>query len=123
MEGVEIEETDAEGLEEFKKIKLADYTKHTFGMYSGKLENVTMRFYNGMVGTVLDRFGREVTLMKADDRHFRITVPIAVSPQFYGWVFGLKNMVTIESPQSVVDGMKEMLAAVEKRYEDSKGSQ
>ena len=43
--------------------------------------------------------------------------------QTYGWVFGLKNMVTIESPQSVVDGMKEMLAAVEKRYEDSKGSQ
>ena len=60
MEGVEIEETDAEGLEEFKKIKLADYTKHTFGMYSGKVENVTMRFYNGMVGTVLDRFGRDV---------------------------------------------------------------
>ena len=123
MEGVEVEEAEAEGLEEFKKIKLSDYTKQTFGMYSGELQSVTMRFPNNMVGTVLDRFGREVTLMKADDRHFRITVPIAVSPQFYGWVFGLKNMVTIESPQSVVDGMKEMLAAVEKRYEDSKGSQ
>ena len=109
--------------QKFKKIKLSDYTKQTFGMYSGELQSVTMRFPNNMVGTVLDRFGREVTLMKADDRHFRITVPIAVSPQFYGWVFGLKNMVTIESPQSVVDGMKEMLAAVEKRYEDSKGSQ
>ena len=123
MEGVEVEEAEAEGLEEFKKIKLSDYTKQTFGMYSGELQSVTMRFPNNMVGTVLDRFGREVTLMKADDRHFRITVPIAVSPQFYGWVFGLKNMVTIESPQSVVDGMKEMLAAVEKRYEDPKGLQ
>lgn len=123
MEGVEVEEAEAEGLEEFKKIKLSDYTKQTFGMYSGELQSVTMRFPNNMVGTVLDRFGREVTLMKADDSHFRITVPIAVSPQFYGWVFGLKNMVTIESPQSVVDGMKEMLAAVEKRYEDPKGLQ
>ena len=92
-------------------------------MYSGKVENVTMRFPNNMVGTVLDRFGRDVIIVKADDRHFRITVPIANSPQFYGWVFGLKNMVTIESPQSVVDGMKEMLAAVEKRYEDPKGLQ
>lgn len=72
---------------------------------------------------MLDRFGRDVIIVKADDRHFRSTVPVAISPQFYGWVFGLKNMVTIESPQSVVDGMKEMLAAVEKRYEDSKGSQ
>ena len=49
---------------------------------------------------------------------FRITVPIAISPQFNGWVFGLKNYVTIESPQSVVDGMKEMLSAVGKRYEE-----
>lgn len=85
---------------------------------SHKVESVTMRFPNNMVGTVLDRFGREVTIMKADDRHFRITVPIAISPQFYGWVFGLKNYVTIESPQSVVDGMKEMLSAVGKRYEE-----
>ena len=123
MEGVEIEEADAQGLAEFKKIKLSDYTKQTFGMYGGEIETVTMRFANNMVGTVLDRFGREVTLMKADDRHFRITVPVAISTQFYGWIFGLKNMVTIEGPQSVVDGMKEMLAAVETRYEDHKGLQ
>ena len=118
MEGVEIEEAEAEGLEEFKKINLSNYTKQTFDMYDGKVESVTMRFPNNMVGTVLDRFGREVMLMKADDRHFRITVPIAISPQFYGWVFGLKNYVTIESPQSVVDGMKEMLSAVGNRYEE-----
>ena len=48
---------------------------------------------------------------------------IHILTMIYGWVFGLKNMVTIESPQSVVDGMKEMLAAVEKRYEDPKGLQ
>lgn len=46
-----------------------------------------------------------------------------ITAQFYGWIFGLKNMVTIESPQSVVDGMKEMLSAVGKRYEDPKGLQ
>ena len=116
MEGVEIEEADAEGQEEFKKINLSNYTKQTFGMYDGEVKSVTMRFANNMVGTVLDRFGREVTIMKADDRHFRITVPVAISPQFYGWVFGLKNYVTIESPPEVVEGMKDMLSAVEKRY-------
>ncbi len=73
---------------------------------------------NNMVGIVLDRFGRDVIIAKADDRHFRITVPVAISPQFYGWVFGLKNYVTIESPQSVVDGMRKMLSAVGKRYEE-----
>ena len=86
-------------------------------MYSGKVENVTMRFYNGMVGTVLDRFGRDVTLIKDGDTHFKITVPVAISPQFYAWVFGLKNYVTIEGSPSVVEGMKDMLSAVGKRYE------
>ena len=51
-----------------------------------------MRFYNGMVGTVLDRFGSDVTLIKDGDTHFKITVPVAISPQFYAWVFGLKTM-------------------------------
>ena len=68
-------------------------------MYDGKVENVTMRFFNGRIGTVLDRFGRDVTLIKDGDTHFKITVPVAISPQFYAWVFGLKNYVTIESPQ------------------------
>ena len=43
-----------------------------------------------------------------------------------GWPMTFEShdtRITIESPQSVVDGMKEMLAAVEKRYEDLKGSQ
>lgn len=120
MEGVVVEKAEAEGLDEFKKIKLSEYTKQTFGMYEDKREIVTMRFPDHMVGTDLDRFGREVTLMNADDKHFRIAV--AISPQFYGWVFGLKNMVTIEEPRSAVDGMKEMLSAVGKRYEDVKTS-
>ena len=49
------------------KINLSNYTKQTFGMYDGKVESVTMRFPNNRVGTVPDRFGREVMLMKADD--------------------------------------------------------
>ena len=28
-------------------------------------------------------------VMKEDDRHFRITVPVAASNPFYGWVSGL----------------------------------
>ena len=47
----------------------------------------------------------------------KITVPVAISPQFYAWVFGLKNYVTIEGPPSVAEGMKDMLSAVGKRYE------
>ena len=52
-----------------------------------------------------------------DKDHFEIEARVAVSPQFYGWVFGLKNYVTIVSPPTVVEGMKKHLEAVLKRYE------
>ncbi|MBR3018962.1 MAG: WYL domain-containing protein, partial [Clostridia bacterium] len=53
---------------------------------------------------------------KTDDQHFKITVPVAVSPQFFAWVFGLGNYVTITAPDSVVKQMKDMLEKVSKRY-------
>ena len=33
--------------------------------------------------------GKDIDLSRAYDRHFKITVPVVVSPQFYGWMFGL----------------------------------
>ncbi|MBR3873324.1 MAG: WYL domain-containing protein [Clostridia bacterium] len=65
----------------------------------------------------MDRFGRDLVVMKEDDRHFRITVPVAVSNQFYGWVFGLGKTVRIVGPDSVKEGMKKALADIAARYE------
>ena len=85
-------------------------------MYNGKQEKVTMVFQNRMLDTVIDQFGKDVWLSKVDDQHFKVTVPVAVSPQFFAWVFGLGNYVTITGPESVVKQMKEMLGKVSKRY-------
>ena len=46
-----------------------------------------------------------------------MTVTVVVSPQFYAWVFGLEDNVTITAPDSVVKQMKDMLDKVSKRYE------
>ena len=65
-----------------------------------------------------DRFGRDVVVMKEDDRHFRITVPVAVSNQFYGWVFGLGKTVRIIGPGSAKEGIMKALADITARYEE-----
>ena len=109
--------TERQGKEEFEKIDMPAYTKSTFGMYNGKQEQVTMVFHNRMLDTVIDQFGKEVWLSKVDDWHFKVTVTVAVSPQFFAWVFGLGNYVTITAPDNVVKQMKEMLAKVSKRYD------
>ena len=62
-----------------------------------------------MMGAVMDRFGRDIFVTKEDDRHFRVTVNVAVSNQFFGWVFGLGKMVRIVGPESVKEKMKKAL--------------
>jgi len=54
--------------------------------------------------------------MKEDDNHFRITVPVAVSDQFFGWVFGLGKAVRIVGPESVKEKMKQALEGILERY-------
>ena len=105
-----------QGKDEFEKIDMPSYTKSTFGMYNGTQEKVTMVFQNRMLDTVIDKFGKDVMFSKVDDQHFKVTVPVAVSPQFFAWVFGLGNYVTITEPESVVKQMKDMLGKVSKRY-------
>lgn len=105
------------GTELFTPDDLALYRSSSFNMYSGKVEYVTMRFRNNMMNTVIDKFGKQLVVRPVDKDHFEVSVRVMVSPQFYGWVFGLGNYVMITSPPSVVEGMKKNLKAITKRYE------
>ena len=120
MEAVEKGTKERQGLEEFEKIDIPTISKSTFGMFKGREEKVTMVLHKRMIDTVVDKFGKDVWLSKVDDDHFEVTVTVVVSPQFYAWVFGLEDNVTITAPDCVVKQMKDMLAKVSKRYDNEK---
>ena len=117
MAAIEQGTNEREGREEFEKMDMPAYSKSTFGMYNGNQENVTMIFHIKMIDTVVDQFGKDIWPTKIDDRHFKVTLPVAVSPQFFAWVFGLGGFATIVGPDNVVQQMKDMLEKVGKRYE------
>lgn len=117
MAAVEQGTDERQGREQFEKLDMPAFSKSTFGMYNGKEERVDMVFHNRMIDTVIDKFGKEVWLSKEDDWHFKVTVPVTVSPQFFAWVFGLGNYVTITGPESVVKQMQDMLEKVGNRYQ------
>lgn len=60
-------------------------------------------------GIAIDRFGLDVYILKTNNEHFQITESIAISPQFYGWIFGLGTGVKIINPPHVAQGMKDLL--------------
>lgn len=97
-----------------------DYGKFTFSMYAHeeKLTDVTIRFTNNLRSVVYDRFG-DIMLFSDGPRHFTITTPIAVSPQFFGWVLGLGRQAVIMRPKSVREEMRAYLQGVTNLYDDA----
>ncbi len=96
-----MENAPREGAELFKAFDIAAYTNRTFGMYGGEEETVTLVCTNAMIGVIMDRFGREISVRSLSDGHFSARVNVAVSPQFYGWLAGLGENVRIEAPEKV----------------------
>ena len=105
-----------EGKEYFEKFNLAEYSKKNFGMFSGEEEMVKLEVHNSLTGVMIDRFGKEIMMIPADKEHFRIHVKVAVSPQFFGWIFGLGKEVRILGPENVVNKMKEELKKISELY-------
>lgn len=116
MVGIEITRDRRQGKEHFEQFDMASYAKKMFGMYHGDEQTVHMRFVNEFAGVVIDRFGKDVSMVKVDDDHFEVRVDVAVSHQFLGWIIALGDNVEILGPESVVNQMKEIGQNLVKRY-------
>ena len=101
-----------------QKFDMAAYSKATFGMFGNTEQEVEMVFHNSMMDAVIDKFGKDVWTSAVDQDHFRVTVSVAVSPQFYAWVFGLGNLVQIVSPPEVKKDFCQTMTEVLQKYAD-----
>lgn len=97
------------GEEAARDFHLADYAQKHFGMYRGEEVNVTLRGRQNMVNVVLDRFGQDVILIPDGEEHFTVTLPVVVSPQFFGWLFGLDGGLELIRPSSAVEAYQAQL--------------
>ena len=116
MDDIKIVKERREGVEAFKALKLSERSLKVFSMYGGTEETITLRFSNNLIGVVIDRFGRDIRISPDDDRHFKITVKVEVSPQFYGWLCGLGTGVRIIHPEEVAQKMGEYVRSIAKMY-------
>ena len=97
---------------------MAGYAQKHFGMFSGADAVVTLRCREGLAGVVLDRFGQEAMLIPGDDETFTVTVTVVVSPQFWGWLFGLGSGVELLSPAWAVEEFRTRLGDAAKLYQN-----
>lgn len=109
---IELLEKNRVGATQFERLDLAAYANKTFGMYGGETQDVVLVFPEKMAGVVIDRFGKEVSIRKAEGL-LRARVKVVVSPQFFGWLTGVGKEIKIASPKEVqnsyINWLKELL--------------
>lgn len=111
MQGIRVTSDIREGREQFNKLDMGEFTRRTFSMFGGEEQEVELRFENSLVGVALDRFGRDIMIIRDREDSFLIRTKVVVSSQFFGWIFGLDGEATIVSPKSVKQSYAERLSA------------
>lgn len=113
---IQMSEEKREGKEHFKKLDLAEYAKKSFGMFRGEEYQVKLRVENHLAGVIIDRFGKDVMMIPADEKHFTVNVNVHVSKQFLAWVISIGEGIEILSPEEVVQNMRREIERLNRQY-------
>ncbi len=110
-------EQEREGKDAYREVDMSAYSKKVFGMFTGKEYPVRLRFVNHLAGAVIDRFGKDITLIRDGAEHFTVTVKVVVSPQFFAWIFGFGAEAEVLSPPAVREELKRTARQIAEIYE------
>ncbi len=113
---IEMAGAKREGKKCFDEFDMAIYTRKMFGMFGGEEQMVKIECENALAGVMIDRFGKDVAIMKKDGEHFTVIVKVAVSRQFLSWVIALGEGAKIVGPESVVEQMKKEVDRLARQY-------
>ena len=105
-----------QGQKAFVAFDMALYSKSVFGMFTGEETTVTLEAENHMVGVIIDRFGKDISITPVSDTHFQATVNVIASPQFIGWIVALGKSIRIVAPDALVERMREEIHRLSDQY-------
>ena len=122
MRNVSATERPRNGEELFRKIDVSVYESKAFGMFRGEETLVTLHCKNEAADAIIDRFGTEPTFFTHADGTFDVTVRVFDSPQFYGWLTGLGELIRILAPREAVNGYKAHLTRILQAMEEGENA-
>ncbi len=112
MDGIRVTDRFRQGKGLLPEKEMGEYTRKNFSMFGGEEQQVTLRFSNRMIGVVIDTFGKDVPISSVDEDHFQIRTTVAVSPQFFGWLFGLDGEAAVTAPREVMEQFQKQMERV-----------
>lgn len=88
---------------------LEAYSKQIFEMYDGEPVEIRLGCRNDLAKYVVDRFGDKLETKPLSAESFEVTVEVALSPTFYGWLFGFAGGFRILAPAEAMKEYNDML--------------
>ncbi len=95
-----------------QKIDLADFSRKTFGMFSGVDRKVHLQGKKELAGVLLDRFGTDIFMRPLDEETFSATMTVTVSKQFFGWLAAIGPGLRLVGPPQVRDQYRAYLEEI-----------
>ncbi len=101
MVGLRITDEPAARNERIAAFDPAAFSARTFSMFGGEARAMTLRVEEGVMGAIIDRFGKDVESTVVEEGVAHVHVTVATSPVFFGWLAQFGRAVRIEAPKSL----------------------
>jgi predicted DNA-binding transcriptional regulator YafY len=113
MAEVRLNDNARTGLDEAKEELTSDYMDTHFSMFSGEKKRVEVIFENKLSNVVFDRFGKDISVYRYDNEHFKAILWVNYSRQFLSWLLGLDGEIRL-SGSNAEEILKDMKALIPK---------
>ena len=87
-------------------------------MYNGERKRIELVCSNDLMDAIIDKFGKDVSVLANDMKSFRVLVNTSIGSVFYSWVFGFGGRVSIKAPEEVKAEYTKMVFDATKALEE-----
>ncbi|VWX38580.1 helix-turn-helix transcriptional regulator [Exiguobacterium oxidotolerans] len=95
------------------------YLSNMFNMYGGEDEQLTLKFHESVMPTVVDRFGTDIRCRRIDEEWFEVKVSALFSEGFMIWLIQFAHQAEIIEPSERREAFKEKVLQLARIYQES----
>lgn len=117
MRNIKVEDEPAVRNAAIANFNLDEYVSQSFSMYSGVSRAVELLVDPELVGSIIDRFGRDVQMSRAEDGRACVSVRVMVSGAFFGWLAQFGARAVVSAPREVAVQYRDYLKTIIDQYE------
>ncbi len=101
----------------YESFDVSKYVQSTFHMFAGDEEWIKVKFHNGLINVIIDKFGKEADIRKYDDEHFILSTKARISGGLVNWILNFGSQAKVISPNSLFQTVKEEVTKMTNLYE------